>query len=99
MWTAIIVGAVSCYGLKLGGLSVPKRVLENARVQKVAALFPVALLAALTVTQTFSKGHHLTMDARVVGVSVAVVAVLCRAPFLAVVALAALAAALVRLVA
>ena len=99
MWIAIIVGALSCYLLKLAGLSTPKRVLEDPRTQKVAALLPVALLAALTTTQTFSTGQHLTIDARVVGVSVAVLAVLRRAPFLVVVGLAAAAAALVRLLA
>jgi uncharacterized membrane protein len=99
MWIAIIAGALSCYLLKLAGLSMPKRVLQDPRTQKVAALLPVALLAALTTTQTFSTGQHLTVDARVVGVGVAVLAVLRRAPFLVVVGLAAAAAALVRLMA
>lgn len=99
MWIAILAGALSCYLLKLAGLSMPKRVLQDPRTQKVAALLPVALLAALTTTQTFSTGQHLTVDARVVGVGVAVLAVLRRAPFLVVVGLAAAAAALVRLVA
>jgi branched-subunit amino acid transport protein len=97
MWTAILAGAVACYGLKLAGLSVPQRVLEERRVQKIAALLPVALLAALTVTQTFSQGHRLSLDARAVGLAVAVAAVLRRAPFLVVVCVAAASAALFRL--
>jgi branched-subunit amino acid transport protein len=97
MWTGILAGAVACYGLKLAGLSVPQRVLENRRVQKIAALLPVALLAALTVTQTFSQGHRLSLDARAVGLAVAVAAVLRRAPFLVVVCAAAASAALFRL--
>jgi branched-subunit amino acid transport protein len=97
MWTGILAGAVACYGLKLAGLSVPQRVLENRRVQKIAALLPVALLAALTVTQTFSQGHQLSLDARAVGLAVAVAAVLRRAPFLVVVCAAAASAALFRL--
>ena len=99
MWVAIAVGAVSCYALKLGGLSVPKAVLEDRRVQKVAELLPVALLAALIGTQTFSKQQELTIDPRAAGVGVAVIAVLLRAPFLVVVTLAAAAAALRRLIA
>lgn len=98
MWVAILVGAASCYVLKLAGLSMPKAVLDDKRVQKIAALLPVALLAALTVTQTFSEGRHLSVDARAAGVGVAVVAVLLRAPFLLVVALAAVTAALLRLI-
>lgn len=97
MWTAILAGAAACYGLKLAGLSVPQRVLENRRVQGIAALLPVALLAALTVTQTFSQGHRVSLDARAIGLAVAVAAVLNRAPFLVVVCAAAASAALFRL--
>jgi branched chain amino acid efflux pump len=97
MWTGILVGIVACYGFKLAGLSVPRRVLEDRRVQKIAALLPVALLAALTITQTFSQGHRLSLDARAVGLAVAVAAVLRRAPFLVVVCAAAASAALFRL--
>lgn len=99
MWVAIAIGAASCYALKLGGLSLPKAVLEDRRVQKVAELLPVALLAALIITQTFSKRQELTVDPRAAGVAVAVIAVLRRAPFLAVVTLAAAAAALLQLIA
>ena len=99
MWVAIAAGAVSCYALKLGGLSLPAVVLEDRRVQKVAELLPVALLAALIVTQTFSKQQELTVDPRAAGVAAAVIAVLLRAPFLAVVTLAAAAAAVLRLIA
>jgi branched-subunit amino acid transport protein len=99
MWTGILAGAAACYVLKLAGLSVPQRVLEDRRVQKIAALLPVALLAALTVTQTFSQGHRLSLDARAVGLAVTVAAVLRRAPFLVVVCAAAASAALFRLLA
>jgi branched-subunit amino acid transport protein len=97
MWTGIIIGSAACYALKLAGLSMPQGILENRRVQKIAALLPVALLAALAVTQTFSQGKQLSLDARAVGLAVAVVAVLRRAPFLVVVCAAAAAAALFRL--
>lgn len=98
MWTAVLLGVLGCYLLKLAGLSVPKAVLENERVQNVAGLLPVALLAALIAVQTFSSGQALTIDARAAGLAVAIVAVLLRAPFLVVVGLAAATAALLRLV-
>ncbi|HEX6451015.1 MAG TPA: AzlD domain-containing protein [Trebonia sp.] len=60
-------------------------------------LLPVALLAALAVTQTFSEGHRLSLDARAVGLAVAVIAALGRTPFLVVVCAAAASAALFRL--
>jgi hypothetical protein len=57
----------------------------------------VALLAALVAVQVVADGQALVVDARLVGLGVAVVALLFRAPFLVVVLLAAAAAALVRL--
>jgi uncharacterized membrane protein len=97
MWTAVLVAAVGCYLLKLGGLSVPPRVLERPLVERVADLIPVALLSALVAVQVFSAGQSLVLDARAVGLGVAVVLLLLRAPFLVVVFGAAVVAALVRL--
>ena len=96
MWTAILVAAVGCYLLKLAGLSVPPRVLERPLVERVADLLPVALLSALVAVQVFASGHSLVLDARAVGLGVAVVLLLLRAPFLVVVFGAALVAALAR---
>lgn len=76
----------------LGGRALP------APVQSVVALLAPALLAALVATSTLSTGQELTVDARVVGVGVAAVALLLRAPVLLVVVLAAFAAAATRLI-
>lgn len=98
LWVAVIVTAVGCYLLKVAGLSVPQAVLEHPVVERVADLLPVALLAALVAVQVLADGATVAVDARLVGLGVAVVALLLRAPFLVVVLLAAAAAALVRLV-
>jgi uncharacterized membrane protein len=95
MWAPILIAAAGCYALKLAGLSIPQRVLDDARVQRIALLLPVALLAALIATQTFAGG----IDARAAGLGAAVVALALRAPFLVVVAAAAVATALLRLAA
>lgn len=95
-WTAILVTAVGCYLLKLAGLSVPQRLLENPVVLRVSAMLPVALLAALAAVQTVAEGTRLVPDARMAGVGAGIVALLLRAPFLVVVGVAALTAALVR---
>jgi branched-subunit amino acid transport protein len=97
IWAAVLGGAVACYLLKLVGLSIPQAVLDNPRVRRVAALLPVALLAALIAIQTFTDGRHLVLDARAAGLGAAVVAVLLRAPFLVVVLAACATAALTRL--
>jgi hypothetical protein len=96
MWAAVLAGSVGCYALKLVGVSVPQRVLDDRRVRRIGALLPVALLSALVATQTFTTGQDLTVDARGAGLAFAAVAVLLRAPFLVVVAGAAGATALVR---
>jgi hypothetical protein len=95
MWTAILVASAGCFALKLAGLSVPARLAGDARV---VTLLPVALLAALVGLQTFSTGRELVLDARVAGLAAALIAVRLRAPFLVVVASAALTTALLRAV-
>ena len=96
-WTAVLLTAAGCFVLKALGWSVPARVLDDDRVRRGAVLLPVALLAGLVVVQAFTTGGALRLDARAAGLAVAVVAVLLRAPFLVVVVLAALTAALLRL--
>lgn len=98
IWAGVLAASAACYALKLAGLSLPQRLLENARIQRTVPLIPVALLAALVATQTFATGRHLVVDVRAAALAVAVVAVLLRAPFLVVVAAAAATAALLRLV-
>jgi branched-subunit amino acid transport protein len=97
MWAAVIASAVGCYLLKLAGLCFPDRVLNRPFVRRVADLIPVALLGALVVVQTLSTGQSLTVDARLAGVGAGVVALLCKAPFLVVVVVAAVTTALLRL--
>ncbi|MFD1827471.1 MULTISPECIES: AzlD domain-containing protein [Mumia] len=97
IWWAIIAASLACYGLKLAGLSIPDRALEHPLTVRVAALIPVGLLGALIAVQVFGDGQSLVLDARVVGLGVAVLLLVVRAPFLVVVGAAALAAALVRL--
>lgn len=98
MWVAVIVGSVACYALKVAGLSVPARVLADTRVQRVAILLPVALLAALIGLQTLTDGREVVIDARLPGLAVAIVAQWRRASFLVVVGSACLTTALVRAV-
>ncbi|HET8716585.1 MAG TPA: AzlD domain-containing protein [Nocardioidaceae bacterium] len=97
IWAAVLVTGLGCYLLKLAGLSVPSRVLERPVVERIADLLPVALLAALIAVQVLADGPSLVLDARLVGLGVAFVALLLRAPFIVVVLAAAVAAALVRL--
>ncbi len=67
------------------------------RVRAVAELLPAAMLAALVVTQTLGEAGRLVLDARVIGLGAAAVAVALRAPFPVVVLVGAGVTALVRL--
>ncbi|PVE04221.1 AzlD domain-containing protein [Streptomyces scopuliridis] len=96
IWIAIGATAVGCYLVKLLGLLVPAGALERPLVQRLAALLPVALLAALTAQQTFSANGALVLDARGAGLAAAALALVLRAPFLVVVAAAVVVTAGVR---
>lgn len=97
LWIVVLAAGLLAYLIKLGGYLVPERVLEVPWIERIVPLLTVALLSSLIITQGFLSGGMPTLDARAVGIGVAVVALLLRAPFLVVVALAALTAALVRL--
>lgn len=97
LWSAVLIAAVLAYGTKLAGHVVPAHWLQGARAARVTAALPIALLAALVVTQTLTGPHGtLVLDARIIAVGVAVTALALRAPFIVVVVLAAVVAAVVR---
>lgn len=90
VWIAVLVTCGGCYLLKLAGLTVPQRLLASAVVRRFAELVPVALLAALSASQTVTSGHAIDLDpAKLAGLAAALVALLLRAPFLVVIVAAA----------
>lgn len=98
-WATILVASVGCYGLKLVGVSLPETVLGHPRVQRVAALLPVAMLSALIVTDLFDSNRHYSADWHTLaGVGVGAVALWRRRSLLEVFVLAVAATALLRLI-
>lgn len=97
MWTAVLLAAVICVGLKAVGYLLPPRWVEAPRPARIADLLTVALLAALVAVQTLAADQAVVVDARVPAVLVAAGLLALRAPFLVVVFAAALVAALLRL--
>ena len=99
VWIIIGVVAAATIALKavgpvlLGGRPLPDH------LTGIVGLLAPALLAALVVTQVVGGDEEIVLDARLVGLGAAVVAILLRAPLLVVVVAAAAATALVRLVA
>ena len=96
LWTAIVLACAPTYLTKLAGYAVPARWLQNPRMTRVAGSITVALLASLTVMNTFAAGTALVIDARLVALAAAALALWARLPFLLVVVLGAVAAGLVR---
>ena len=96
LWGFILLACAATYLTKLAGYAVPARWLQNPRMTRVAGSITVALLASLTVMNTFAAGTALVIDARLVALAAAALALWRRLPFLLVVVLGAVAAGLVR---
>ena len=96
-WIVVLAVALATVVIKgagpvlLGGRRLPPRVAMLLR------LLAPAVLAALVATQVFVSGTRLVLDERALGLAVAFVALLLRAPTLLVVVLAAAVTALARL--
>lgn len=96
IWVAVLAGSAATFALKMAGYVIPERVLSAPVMRRITVLIPVALLAGLLVVQTFADGTRLMIDARLVGLAVATVSLILRAPLLVAVIAAAAAAAIVR---
>jgi hypothetical protein len=95
-WILVLAVGLATVGLKaagpvvLGGRPLPAPVLG------VVGLLAPALLAALIATNTLASGGQLVVDARLLGVGAAALAILARAPVIVVVGVAAAVTALAR---
>jgi len=94
-WIATLGTSLIAFALKYSGHSVPDRWLSHPKIQKINALIPIALLSALVAIQSFSEKSKLMIDQRLVGLSVAIIALLLKAPFPVVVLSAAFSSAAV----
>jgi branched-subunit amino acid transport protein len=95
-WLVVaLVGAATVALKSVGPVLMGGRELPSL-VAGVVALLAPALLAALVAVQVFAGDDELVLDARVVGLAAAVLALVARAPILAVIAAAAAATALAR---
>jgi hypothetical protein len=97
VWHIILIASIAVLALKLIGYAVPPSVLERPTPARVANLLTVALLAALTATQTLERAGDIVLDARVPAIVLAAVLFALRVPFILVVIAAAACAALVRM--
>ena len=98
-WIAVLVVGVATIAIKAAGpvLAGERRLPMGA--SRVVDLLAPALLAALVATQAFADEESLVIDERGAGLLAAAVAVLLRAPLLAVILVAAATAAGLRAIA
>lgn len=101
VWLAILIGSIAVFSWKIIGSMLPDAALNHPVVSRLANLITVALLASLFAVQGFTSnaesGTQIVFDARIPAILVAVALLFLRAPFILVVAAAALVAALIRL--
>ena len=95
-WWLVIGLSVGSLALKVSGFVIVGSRKLPVALEQCLVLIPAALLAALVVKDTFSLVHDLVIDARSVGLAVAVIAAWRKVPLIVVVVLAAAATALVR---
>lgn len=97
LWGAVLISSALVYSWKLFGYLVPERFVSNPKVKDLASLLTVALLAALVGIQTFGTTEGIVLDARLPALIIAGVLFYLRVPFVVVVIVAAVTAALLRL--
>jgi branched-subunit amino acid transport protein len=96
-WIVVALVGIATIAFKAAGpVLIGRRALPQ-RIQDLVELLAPVMLIALVVTQTFGGDEEITIDARVVGVGAAVVAIALRAHVIVAMAVAAAVTAGVRL--
>lgn len=98
-WIVVAIVGVATIAFKAAGPVLIGRRALPPRVQSVIDLLAPVMLIALVATQTFGGDEELTVDARVLGLGAAVVAIALRAHVIVAMAVAAAVTAGVRLIA
>ena len=96
-WGWVLAACAIAYITKLAGYLVPTRWLESPRVLQATSAMTIGLLASLVMLNAVTTGSHLVLDARLVALVVAGLALWRGVPYLGVVVLGAAAAAAARL--
>jgi branched-subunit amino acid transport protein len=98
-WIVVVVVGVATIAFKAAGPVLLGRRELPPRLQACVELLAPVMLTALVVTQTFAGDEEIQVDARVLGVGAAAVAIGLRAPIIVAMAIAAVVTGLARLIA
>lgn len=95
--TWVLLACATAYLIKLSGYLLPQSLLDRPVVHDLATALTVGLLASLTVMNAFGKGQGILLDSRLLALAAAAIALHFKAPYIVVVIVGALAAAMGRL--
>ncbi len=95
-WTLVILLTLGAYAFKVTGLVILGGRTLPPIFERCLALIPAAVVTALVMKDTFTQGQELVLDARALGIAVAVIAAWRKAPLIVVIVLGAAVTALVR---
>lgn len=96
VWLVVIVVGVASIAIKAAGPVVLGNWTPPERMRNALVLVSPVVLAALIAVQVFSSGRHYHLDTKLIGLAVATIALLLRAPLFVVVVAAVAASALAR---
>ena len=97
IWMWVLAACAIAFATKGAGYLIPASRLESPRITRIAGILTVGLLASLITMNAFATGQQLRIDARIAALIAAIIACALRAPYLVIVLVGALAAAVVRL--
>ena len=95
-WTLILLLAAGAYAFKFTGLIVIGARTLPPVFERCLALIPAAVISALIVKDTLTKGQDIVFDPRAAGIAVAIFAAWRRAPLIVVIVVGAAVTAAVR---
>jgi hypothetical protein len=96
LWTPVLLACAAAFLIKLAGYLLPQSLLDRPVVHELAGALTVGLLASLTVLNTVGKGQSIALDSRLLALAAGAIALKLKAPYIVVVIVGALAAAVGR---
>lgn len=97
LWSWILLACLTAFFIKLAGYLLPQSLLDRPEFHDLAGALTVGLLASLTVMNTLGNGQAIALDSRLLALLAAAVALHFKAPYIVVVIIGGVAAALGRL--
>lgn len=96
LWTWVLAACAAAFLIKLAGYLLPQSLLDRPVFHELAGALTVGLLASLTTLNTVGKGQSIALDSRLLALAAGAIALKLKAPYIVVVIVGALAAAVGR---